>query len=187
MVRIKQQAFFGAIICLLAYLSLYKYANAEVVSILNTGSETEGLLVEAAMKRHLRAEGFTVKGGTTDGYLLVVSVMPSLTVGGQKRGVIGSIMVSSLSWQAYGDSLISEQCKTDQELVQRIKDVVGVRIIYINSTMAQAPNEESLAEMLSTFANREIRATSKKVGEFFDAVSRKMDRENYSPTVNQVR
>jgi len=186
MVRIKRQAFFGAIICLLACLSLYKYACAEVVSILNSGSETEDLLVEAAMKRHLRAEGYTVKGGTVDGYLLVVGVMPSRTVGGQKRGVIGSIMVSSLSWQTYGDSLTSEECKADQELVRRIKDVVGVRIIYINSTMAQAPDEESLAEMLSTFANREIRTTSKKVVEFFDAI-RKSDRETYSPTVDQVR
>ena len=57
----------------------------------------------------------------------------------------GSILVSSLTWQALGDRLVSDRCKGDQELAKSFKDVVGTSIIFIDGTIAQAPDEESLA------------------------------------------
>ncbi len=134
--------------------------RAETVSILNTGNKMESILVEAAMKRQLRDDGHTVTDETMEGYLLIVGVLPNITLGGEKRGVIGNVVVSSVSAPVSGNAAGSDGCQKEQEQTQRITDTVGARVLYINSTVAQAPNEESLAEILSTFAKREIRTTS---------------------------
>jgi len=132
-------------------------AWAETLSILSTGNKMEGILVEAAMKRQLRADGHTVTDETMEGYLLIVGVLPNVTVGGEKRGVIGNVVVSSVSVPVSGDAAAGGRCRQEQERAQRITDMVGARVLYINSTLAQAPNEESLADILSSFATREIR------------------------------
>jgi len=136
--------------------------RAETLSILNTGNKMEGILVEAAMKRQLRDKGHTVTDETMEGYLLIVGVLPNITLGGEKRGVIGNIVVSSVSAPVSGNAAGTDQCHKEPERAQRITDVVGARVLYINSTLAQAPNEESLADILSTFAKREIRTTAEK-------------------------
>jgi hypothetical protein len=137
-------------------------AWAETVSILNTGNKLEGILVEAAIKRQLRAGGYTVLDETTEGYLLIVGVLPNVTLGGEKRGVIGNVVISSVSAPAADDPAGTVRCRKEHELSQRVTDIVGARVLYINSTVAQAPNEESLAEILSTFAKREIRTTAER-------------------------
>jgi len=130
---------------------------AETVSILNTGNKMEGIVVEAAMKRQLRDDGHTIAEETVEGYLLIVGVLPNITLGGEKRGVVGNVVISSVSAPVSGNSSGSDRCHKEQERTQRITDMVGARVLYINSTLAQAPNEESLADILSTFAKREIR------------------------------
>lgn len=131
--------------------------RAETLSILNAGNKMESILVEAAMKRQLRADGYTVTDETMEGYLLIVGVLPNITLGGEKRGVIGNVVVSSVRASATEESAGNDRCKQAHDQAQRVMDVVGARILYINGTIAQAPNEESLAEILSTFAKREIR------------------------------
>ncbi|MDF0642388.1 MAG: hypothetical protein P0111_00030 [Nitrospira sp.] len=131
--------------------------RAETLSILSAGNKMEGILVEAAMKRQLRTDGYTVTDETMEGYVLIVGVLPNVTLGGEKRGVIGNVVVSSVSAPVTEDSAGGDRCKRTHDQAQRVADVVGARILYINGTIAQAPNEESLAEILSTFAKREIR------------------------------
>jgi hypothetical protein len=147
----------GLVLSWLLCLDGYVPARAETVSILNTGNKMEGILVEAAIKRQLRADGYTVLDETTEGYLLIVGVLPNITLGGEKRGVIGNVVVSSVRASVTEESAGNDRCKQAHDQVQRVMDVVGARILYINGTIAQAPNEESLAEILSTFAKREIR------------------------------
>jgi hypothetical protein len=151
------------------------------------GEPSETLLVEGAIKRYLRAEGYTVKGGTLDGYLLVVSAMRSDSAGGYKLGVTGHVMVASLSWQNIGDAFVSDRCKGEHDIAQQVKAIVGTQITLIDGFLAQAPDEESLAEMLSTFANRKIRATSQKVTEFMNGLQEQQNREVYSPPVDLMR
>jgi len=147
----------GLVLSWLLCLDGYVPARAETVSILNTGNKMEGILVEAAIKRQLRADGYTVLDETTEGYLLIVGVLPNVTLGGEKRGVIGNVVVSSVSAPAADDPAGTIRCRKEHELSQRVTDMVGARVLYINSTVGQAPNEESLAEILSTFAKREMR------------------------------
>lgn len=152
----------GLVLSWLLCLDGYVLARAETVSILNTGNKMEGNLVEAAIKRQLRADGYTVLDETMEGYLLIVGVLPNVTLGGEKRGVIGNVVVSSVSAPAADDPAGTIRCRKEHELSQRVTDMVGARVLYINSTVAQAPNEESLAEILSTFAKREMRAMTGK-------------------------
>lgn len=147
----------GLVLSWLLCLDGYVPAQAETVSILNTGNKMEGILVEAAVKRQLRADGYTVLDETAEGYLLIVGVLPNVTLGGEKRGVIGNVVVSSVSAPVADDPAGTVRCRKEHELSQRVTDMVGARVLYINSTVAQAPNEESLAEILSTFAKREMR------------------------------
>jgi len=155
----------GLVLSWLLCLDGYVPARAETVSILNTGNKMEGILVEAAVKRQLRADGYTVLDETAEGYLLIVGVLPNVTLGGEKRGVIGNVVVSivsSVSAPAADDPAGTVRCRKEHERSQRVTDMVGARVLYINSTVAQAPNEESLAEILSTFVKREMRAMTEK-------------------------
>ncbi|MDP1769707.1 MAG: hypothetical protein Q8L74_13030 [Nitrospirota bacterium] len=146
---------------------------AQTVSVLTSGNSTESMLVEAAVKRYLRAEGYTVKGGTIDGYLVLVNVMANNTVSGVKRGVVGSVMVASVGWQDVANSVLTAGCQEENIIAQKLEDMLGTRMILIESTIAQAGDEESVAELFSTFANREIRKSSRKVTEFFNEVERR--------------
>lgn len=176
-----------SIIGLFSFLCLPTFVLAETVSIITNGDKSEDFRVEAALKRHLRAEGYTVKGGTTDGYLLLVSVLPNITVGGFKSGVTGHLTVSSLSWQAIGDTMVSDTCKGENEVAKKINALVGTRMIYINAYMATAADEEQIAEMMSTYANRLIRATSQKITAFIEDAGKSYEREVSSPPLDQIR
>jgi hypothetical protein len=88
-----------AVICFLICFWSGTSAVAETVSLFLPGNSLEHTLIEAAMKRLLRAEGYTVKGGTTDGYLLIISIIPNESRSGQRYGVTGHVVVASLSWQ----------------------------------------------------------------------------------------
>jgi hypothetical protein len=146
---------------------------AQTVSVLTPGNSTEDMLVEAGVKRLLRAEGYTVKGGTNEGYLVLVNVMANTTVSGVKLGVAGSIMVASVNWEDVANSVLTAHCQEEHTIAQKLEDMLGTRMVLINSTIAQARDEESLAELFSTFANREIRKSSQKVTDFFDEVQRR--------------
>ena len=176
-----------SLILSLACFCFPTYALAETVLVLASGNQSEELLVEGAMKRHLRAEGYTVKGGTTDGYLLLIAVIPNLSIGGRKYGVTGHLTVSSLSWQEAGDSFVTERCKGEHDMAQTFKGIIGTQMVYIDSYIDTAANEEALAEMMSTYANRQIRATSKKVTELFQEMGKKYNTEVSSPPVEQIR
>jgi len=170
---------FGVAFCLPTFVF------AETISIISGEGDTEELVVEAEMKRHLRAEGYTVKGGTTDGYLLLLSVIQNNSRAGTKLGVTGHLTIASQSWQELGDSLVSEECKGEQGVAQAFKEVVGTRVLIIDSRMATAASEETLAVLLSTHANQKIRATSKKVTEFFSEWNAKYNRGVSLPPIEQ--
>jgi len=150
-------------------------AEAQLVSIYNQGNDNTSLLVEAALKRHLRAEGYQVKSGTRDGFFVVLSSMEARTVKGERFGVFGSVLVGSLDWSDWADSLVPEGC--NKELATEVKNFLGVEFVYIDNTIATAANEEALAEMLSTFVNNSVRAGAKKVDRLMKEVAESSRRE----------
>jgi hypothetical protein len=147
-------------------------AEAQLVSIYNQGNDNTSLLVEAALKRHLRAEGYQVKSGTRDGFFVVLSSMEARTVKGE---LFGSVLVGSLDWSDWADSLVPEGC--NKELATEVKNFLGVEFVYIDNTIATAANEEALAEMLSTFVNNSVRAGAKKVDRLMKEVAESSRRE----------
>jgi hypothetical protein len=145
--------------------------EAQTVSILNPGDSPTALKVEVALKRHLRAEGYTVKGGTPDGFLIVLQAMNVPNAAGQPIGVVASIIIGNVTWQLAADQLVTEQCQRQHQAAQMVKDVMGTRIILIDSNFATGANEEAVAELLSTYSNTVIRKTSQKMRNFLEEMA----------------
>lgn len=177
---------FGLLLAIGAVAFFSTVSSAQTVSIITSSETPEAYLIEAAMKRHLRAEGYTVKGGTDEGYVLLVQVIPLKTVAGYRTGVAGAITIGHFQWQTVADLFVSKQCKEDHALAQQIKEMMGSRLMLIETTIGYAGDEERLAEMLSTFANSEIRKASRKVTEFFEAL-KKYERPSDGDIVSPYR
>jgi hypothetical protein len=169
------------IMVLIVPLSSY----AQTVSIVTVGDDSSNLVLEAAMKRNLRAEGYTVKGGTNEGFILLMQSLPLSRQSAHMGAVAGQIIIGNLQWQTMADSMVSSQCKEEHQLVQNVKGLLGTQMLLIESTMAIAENEERLAELLSTFANTHIRKAASKIRELVEAVDQRGQEERqrnvYSP------
>jgi hypothetical protein len=145
---------------------------AQTVSILNNGSDRDAVLVEAALKRSLRAEGYTVKSDTNEGIVLILSVISVENRTGT-FGYVGHIDVVSVNWQNFADLAVSAPCKEDHATAQQIKDYLGTRVIYHTSNMAIAADADRLADLLITGrVNATIRDTARKVILLLDEIKR---------------
>jgi hypothetical protein len=148
-------------------------AHAQTVSIVNLASGNDAVLVEAAMKRYLRAEGYTVKSDTNEGIVLMLSLIRPENRAGTFRGLVGHVAVYSLNWQKFADLAVSGPCKEEHALAQQIKDYLGTRVIFHTANMAVAPDPDSLAEMLLTGpVNATIRETARKAVMFIEALEK---------------
>jgi hypothetical protein len=154
--------------CFMFYAGI---TEAQTVSILNAGDSPTALKVEAAIKRYLRAEGYTVKGGTPDGFLIVLQTMNVPNAAGQPIGVVASIIIGNVTWQLAADQLVPERCQQEHQAAQMVKDMLGTRIILIDSNFATGANEETVAELLSTYSNTVIRKTSQKMRNFLEEMA----------------
>lgn len=159
---------------------------AQTVSIISQYDSPPSLLVEASLKRNLRAEGYTVKSGTNDGILIVLSVMELKNRSGLKSGVVGHVSVVAVGWQNVADLVVSGICKEQHSLAQQVNDYLGTRLIYLNETMAVSSDEEVLGEMLATSSNQVIRPAFKKMQDFLVGV-RNQAHEPSSDVINPIR
>lgn len=162
-------------------------AYAQTVSVIGDGSSTESSMVEASMKRYLRAEGYTVKGSTNEGIVLMLRVIPLTTKGGQALGLAAHVTVLSVGWQEFADTMVSESCKEDHELAHRVTDYLGTRIILHSTQVATASDAAGLAEMLlEGGVNSKIREIVRKKQKFFDDLDKKKD-EQTKDVINPYR
>lgn len=161
-------------------------AYAQTISIINQYQDTSSLMVETYLKRNLRAEGYTVKGGTNEGIVIILSVMPVKNVSGQNTGVVGHITLAAIGWQEMADMTVSEGCKPEHQFAQKINDYLGARMIYLDETMGTASEEERLGEMFATYANKVARPTVKKMQEFIHEVEKRMTSPS-SGVINPLR
>lgn len=160
---------------------------AQTVSILSFTADNETAFVEAAMKRQLRAEGYTVKSDTNEGIVLMLSVVPSENRAGRLLGLAGHVTVVSVNWQNFADLAVAEPCKEDHATAQKITDYLGIRVVFHTSQMAIASDAERLAEMLITGkVNGSIRDTARKMQAFFDGINAQRTEESRD-VINPVR
>lgn len=134
--------------------------HAEVVSIVNSGRDQSAKQVETHLKANLRDEGFQVKGGTTDGYVVLLN-STQIQAGGEIIGVSGSVVIGSLDWVNLANSLIPREC--DAEIVSQVKNYIGLELVFIDSKLEIAGSEKELAMQLATVVNDAVRTGSKKI------------------------
>jgi hypothetical protein len=174
------------LISIVSSLLFFTDAFAQTVSIISQGQNTESILVEASMKRNLRAEGYTVKGESTEGVVLILEVMPLHNRAGYATGVAGHVTIVALGWQDFADLVVSKECKQEHELAQKVKDYLGSRLIFLDENMAVASDEEGLAELLATYSNKVIRATFEKMTDFIHELDKRTT-EPSPDVINPVR
>ena len=155
------------LLMLLILIGLPDVASAQTVSIISLSGGNETMIVETAMKQLLREEGFTVKSETGEG-IIMLSVLENESQGRKVLGYTGHIALLSVQWQNLADSAVSENCRESHATAQQIKDYLGIRNIYLDSTMAASSSSNALANMLVTHATHTIRKTARKMQAFFE-------------------
>lgn len=83
-------------------------AHAETVSIANMDVSREAILLEAALTRFLRDDGYTVKGASTEGFVVLLHGMSAQTRQGASVGVVGSATVVKVLRRESTAALLSE-------------------------------------------------------------------------------
>lgn len=134
--------------------------EAQTVSVFNLGSDQTARTVEGYLKRNLREEGYTVKGGTVDGFLVLLNTVP-IYQDNSLIGFGGTVVIGSLDWVHVSNALLPRGCPA--ELVSRMKQLLGIDFILIDSKMHIAANESDLALELSTVVNSSVRKGSQKI------------------------
>ena len=71
----------------------FHMAHAETVAIANMNVSREAILREAALKRFLREDGYTVKGASPEGFVVLLHGMRAQTRQGVSVGVVDSATV----------------------------------------------------------------------------------------------
>ena len=66
---------------------------AQTISIVNMGNSREAIVMEAVLKRLLRADGYTIQGIATDGHVVLLHGMAAHTTQGSSVGAVGSASV----------------------------------------------------------------------------------------------
>lgn len=144
--------------------------EAANISVVGSGSNSTTPAVESALNNYLRLEGHRVRSGTTDGFLVVLNTMPAKTRDGEKRGVFGSVIIGSVDWVTVSESLQSPDCRG--ELVKNVKELLGMDLILIGTTIATASDENELARVLSAYAHQTIQKATNRIKVIFRELSR---------------
>lgn len=170
---------------LIGSIMLAAEAFAETVSIINMEQNVTSTTVEASLKRHLREEGYTVKGGTNEGIILILSAMEAHNRSGVRTGVVGHLTVGAVQWQDVADLPVSQSCKAEHEFSKQVKDYIGTPFIYLNESLAIAGNEEEVAEMLATYSSHVMRPAFRKMQELL--IGLKNSERESSDIINPIR
>ena len=139
-------------------------AKAQTVSLMVGSMNTsDSILMEVEMKKLLRAEGLEVKGNVSDeGFFVFVDLMKlKYESGAPAGGYAGYLIIGSPAWSNIADSALDATCNV--KLVKKIKTYLGVDMVFIDGNMAVSSSIESLAYLLSTYANRVIQTKSKEI------------------------
>lgn len=160
---------------------------AQTVSIIRSSTDSEGVMVEAALKTLLREEGYTVKSATNEGVILMLSAMQTQNGYGNTIGYVGHVTILSTQWNEFADVFIGDQCEERQQLAKNVNEVLGIRAIYIGEQLAVGKDPEALANILVTAFNPTLRTAFRKMQTFFQRLDEIKRESRQSDVVNPMR
>jgi hypothetical protein len=134
--------------------------RAQTLSIINMDSSREAILLEASLKQSLRANGYTVLGTGTEGYVVLLHGMGATTNQGVGIGVVGSATLAKVLRRESAATFLSEAHPTNQEFIEKFTAVMGSPVIYLAGTTAIGGNAETVAEILSIYITTVVRRAS---------------------------
>ncbi len=126
-------------------------ALAETVSIANMDVSREALLLEVALTRLLRDDGHTVKGASTEGFVVLLHGMNAQTRQGTSVGVVGSATVVKVLRQESTAALLPQGYPQRHEFVGTFTATMGSPLVYLAGTTAMGGDAEEVALVLSLY------------------------------------
>lgn len=129
----------------------FHLAHAETVSIANMHVSREAILIETALKRFLREEGYTVKGASPEGFVVLLHGTSAQTRQGASVGVVGSATVVKVLRRESTAALLPEGYPQAQEFLGTFNAAMGWPLIYFAGTTAIGEDAEEVAQVLSIY------------------------------------
>jgi len=126
-------------------------AHAETVSIANMDVSREARLLEVALTRLLRDDGHTVKGASTEGFVVLLHGMNAQTRQGTSVGVVGSATVLKVLRQESTAALLPQGYQQRHEFVGTFTATMGSPLVYLAGTTAMGGDAEEVALVLSIY------------------------------------
>jgi hypothetical protein len=145
-------------------------ASAQTISIVNLDHSREAIVMEAALTRLLRAEGYTIQGSSTEGYVVLLHGMAAHTTQGSSVGVVGSAALVKVLGSASAAALLPEGSSKSQEFVETFTAVMGSPVIYLAGSTAVGGDVEQVAEILSRYVTMAVRHSSRIAQELVRAL-----------------
>ena len=153
-------------VLLAAFILLgFHTAHAETVSIANMDVSREAILLEAALTRFLRDDGYTVKGASTDGFVVLLHGMSAQTRQGGSVGMVGSATVVRVLRRESTAALLPEGSPQAPEFVGTFTAVMGSPLIYLAGTTAIGGDAEEVAQVLSIYVKTVLQHASFRASE----------------------
>lgn len=132
----------------------------------------EAVVMEAVLKRLLRAEGYTIQGISTDGYVVLLHGMAAQTTQGSSIGVVGSATVVKVLGGGSAAALLPEGSSRGKEFVEKFTTIMGSPAIYLSGSTAVGKDAEQVAEILSSYVNMAVRQSSRIAQELVRALEK---------------
>lgn len=139
--------------------------EAQTVSIVNMDTSREAILLEATLKRFLRDDGYTVKGASTEGFVVLLHGMSAQTRQGASVGVVGSATVVKVLRRESTAALLPKGSPQTQEFIGTFTAVMGSPLIYLAGTTAIGGNAEEVAQVLSIYVTTVLQHPSFRASE----------------------
>jgi hypothetical protein len=139
--------------------------QAQTVSIANMDTSREAILLEAALTRFLRDDGYPVKGASTDGFVVLLHGMSAQTRQGASVGVVGSATVVKVLQRTSLAALLPEGYPEAQEFVGTFMAIMGSPLIYLAGTTAIGGDAEEVAQVLSIYVKTVLQHSSFRASE----------------------
>jgi hypothetical protein len=156
-------------------------AYAETISIVNMDNSREAIVMEAVLKRLLRAEGYTIQGSSTEGYVVLLHGMAAHTTQGSSVGVVGSAAVVKVLGEASAAALLPEGSSRGNEFVGTFTKVMGSPVIYLAGSTAVGGDAEQVAEILSSYVNMAVLKSSRIAQELLRALEKSAKEQEPAP------
>jgi hypothetical protein len=178
----ESQAFMVPLILLAILIVLGpQLVYAQTISIVNMDNSREAIVMEAVLKRLLRAEGYTIQGSSTEGYVVLLHGMAAHTTQGSSVGVVGSAAVVKVLGGASAAALLPEGSSGGNEFVGKFTNVMGSPVIYLAGSTAVGGDAEQVAEILSSYVNMAIRQSSRVAQELVRALEKSAKAQEPAP------